>query len=135
MSTEVMLVGAAPGRENSLMALSHDFTDSCAARGTGTKITWSTSPADYAGSDVIVVTSGVPRKEGQDRTDLALENARIIAPIAEQIGKYAPGAIILMIANPLDGHDRRRPEVFPDIATVEYSGYRFRFPSENSDTV
>jgi len=84
------------------MALSHDLTDSCAARGIGTKITWSTSPADYAGSDVIVVTSGVPRKEGQDRTDLALENARIIAPIAEQIGMYAPTSIILMITNPVD---------------------------------
>ncbi|MDK2974146.1 MAG: malate dehydrogenase [Methanofollis sp.] len=98
---ELLLTGR-PGREHSLMALSRDLTDSCAARGIGMNITWSTSPADYAGSDVIVVVSGVPRKEGQDRTDLALENAQVVAPIAEQIGAYAPGSIILMITNPVD---------------------------------
>ncbi|TAJ45472.1 malate dehydrogenase [Methanofollis fontis] len=98
---EVLLSGR-PGREQSLTALSHDLTDSCAARGSGTRITWSTDADDYADSDVIVVTSGVPRKEGQDRTDLALENARIIAPIARDIGKYAPEAIVLMITNPVD---------------------------------
>ncbi len=91
-----------PGREQSLAGLCHDLTDSCAARGIGTAITWSTRPEDYADSDVVVVTAGVPRQEGQDRIDLAFGNAQIIAPIAEEVGRRAPEAIVLMITNPVD---------------------------------
>ncbi|WP_342677459.1 malate dehydrogenase [Methanofollis sp. UBA420] len=98
---EVLLMGR-PGREQSLAGLCHDLTDSCAARGIGTAFTWSTRPEDYADSDVVVVTAGVPRQEGQDRIDLALGNARIIAPIAEEVGSHAPEAIVLMITNPVD---------------------------------
>lgn len=98
---EVLLMGR-PGREHSLAGLCHDLTDSCAARGIGTGFLWSTRSRDYADSDVVVITAGVPRREGQDRIDLALENARVIAPIAREIGKYAPKAVVLMITNPVD---------------------------------
>ena len=58
--------------------------------------------ADAAGSDIVIITSGVGRKPGQSRIDLAQTNVNIIAQIAPQIVKYAPNAIYLMVANPVD---------------------------------
>ncbi|QYZ79418.1 malate dehydrogenase [Methanofollis formosanus] len=98
---EVLLMGR-PGRENLLAGLAHDLTDSCAARGIWTEISSSTSEEDCADSDIIVITAGAPRHEGQDRIDLALANARIIRPIAESVGRHAPNAIVLMVSNPVD---------------------------------
>ena len=57
---------------------------------------------DAAGSDIVIITSGVGRKPGQSRIDLAQTNVNIIAQIAPQIVKYAPDAIYLMVANPVD---------------------------------
>ena len=58
--------------------------------------------SDAAGSDIVIITSGVGRKPGQSRIDLAQTNVNIIAQIAPQIVKYAPDAIYLMVANPVD---------------------------------
>jgi malate dehydrogenase len=98
---EVLLMGR-PGRENLLAGLAHDLTDSCAARGIWTDISSSTREEDCADSDIIVITAGVPRHDGQDRIDLALQNARIIRPIAESISRNAPNAIVMMVTNPVD---------------------------------
>lgn len=98
---EVLLMGR-PGRENLLAGLAHDLTDSCAARGIWTNISSSTRVEDCADSDIIVISAGVPRHDGQDRIDLALQNARIIRPIAESISRNAPNAIVMMVTNPVD---------------------------------
>jgi len=58
--------------------------------------------ADAAGSDVVVVTSGVPRKPGMSRDDLLQVNYKIMQQVTEQIVKYCPNAIIVPVANPLD---------------------------------
>ena len=58
--------------------------------------------ADAAGSDLVIVTSGVGRKPGQSRLELVQINVGIIKSIAEQIVRYAPNAIYLMVANPVD---------------------------------
>ncbi|MGN1052854.1 MAG: L-lactate dehydrogenase [Candidatus Scatosoma sp.] len=58
--------------------------------------------SDAAGSDIVIITSGVGRKPGQSRIDLAQTNVNIITQIAPQIVKYAPNAIYLMVANPVD---------------------------------
>ena len=55
-----------------------------------------------AGSDVVIVTSGMPRKPGMSRLDLAQTNVNIIKDIAPQIVKVAPDAIYLIVANPVD---------------------------------
>ena len=55
-----------------------------------------------AGSDVVIVTSGVPRKPGMSRLDLAQTNVNIIKDIAPKIVKVAPDAIYLIVANPVD---------------------------------
>jgi malate dehydrogenase len=68
-----------------------------------TRITGSTN--DYtktANSDVVVITSGLPRKPGMSRDDLISTNAGIVKGVTENILKYSPNAIIIIVSNPLD---------------------------------
>jgi malate dehydrogenase len=58
--------------------------------------------ADAEGSEVVVITSGVPRKPGMSRDDLLQVNYKIMQQVSEQIVKYCPNAIIVPVANPLD---------------------------------
>ena len=58
--------------------------------------------ADTANSDVVVVTSGFPRKPGMSRDDLLKKNQEIITGVTEQIVKHSPNTIIIMVTNPLD---------------------------------
>ena len=68
-----------------------------------TKTTGSTN--DYsltAGSEVVVITSGLPRKPGMSRDDLIETNAGIVKSVTENVIKYSPEAIIIIVSNPLD---------------------------------
>jgi len=58
--------------------------------------------ADAADSDIVVITSGMPRKAGQTRLELAQTNVNIICQIAPQIVRYAPNAIYIIVSNPVD---------------------------------
>ena len=60
------------------------------------------SYADAVGSDVVVITSGIGRKPGQTRLELVQTNVEIIKSIASEIVKYAPNAIYILVANPVD---------------------------------
>lgn len=60
------------------------------------------SYADAVGSDVVVITSGIGRKPGQTRLELVQTNVGIIKSIASEIVKYAPNAIYVLVANPVD---------------------------------
>jgi malate dehydrogenase len=55
-----------------------------------------------AGSDVVVITSGLPRKPGMTRDDLIQTNAGIVKSVTEQVVKHSPDAIIVIVSNPLD---------------------------------
>ena len=55
-----------------------------------------------AGSDVVVITSGLPRKPGMSRDDLIATNAQIVTSVTQNIVKYSPDAIIIVVSNPLD---------------------------------
>lgn len=57
---------------------------------------------DIEGSDVVVVTAGVPRKPGQSRDDLVSINAGIVKNVGQNIKQYAPNAIVIVVSNPLD---------------------------------
>ena len=57
---------------------------------------------DAADSQIVIITSGVPRKPGQSRLELAQTNVNILKEIAPQITKYAPDAIYILVANPVD---------------------------------
>ncbi len=68
-----------------------------------TKISGATN--DYsrtANSDVVVITSGLPRKPGMSRDDLISTNAGIVQSVTENVVKYSPNAIIIVVSNPLD---------------------------------
>ncbi len=58
--------------------------------------------ARTAGSDVVVITSGLPRKPGMSRDDLINTNAGIVKSVTENIVKHSPNAIIIVVSNPLD---------------------------------
>ncbi len=58
--------------------------------------------AAIAGSGVVVITSGIARKPGMERSDLISTNARIVREVSRQIAKYSPDAIIVVVSNPLD---------------------------------
>lgn len=58
--------------------------------------------SDIQDSDIVIVTSGVPRKPGMSREDLINVNAQIIKDVAGNIKKYAPNSIVIVVTNPLD---------------------------------
>jgi malate dehydrogenase len=57
---------------------------------------------DIEGSDVVVVTAGMPRKPGMSRDDLVTVNAGIVKNVAQNIKQYAPDSIVIVVSNPLD---------------------------------
>jgi malate dehydrogenase len=58
--------------------------------------------ADIAGSDIVIVTAGLPRKPGMSRDDLIEVNSKIMTQVSEGIKKYAPNSFVIVISNPLD---------------------------------
>ena len=58
--------------------------------------------SDIEGSDVIIITAGIPRKPGMDREDLMSINLGIMKDVAKNVKKYAPNAFVIVISNPLD---------------------------------
>ncbi len=80
-----------------------DMMQTATLLGFDTQITGSTN--DYsktAGSDVVVITSGLPRKPGMTREELIGVNAGIVKSVCENVLKYSPNAIIIVISNPMD---------------------------------
>lgn len=65
-------------------------------------VTGTNDYADTANSDIVVVTSGFPRKPGMTRDDLVKKNQEIVTQVTEQIAKHSPNAILIVVTNPLD---------------------------------
>ena len=68
----------------------------------GAKLAGANDLSAVAGSDVVVMTAGFPRKPGMSRTDLLKANADIVRPAAEAVKKHAPNAYVVVVTNPLD---------------------------------
>ncbi len=66
------------------------------------KITGTNEYKETANSDIVVITSGVPRKPGMNRDDLVLTNMKIVREVTEGVVRYSPNCIIIVVANPLD---------------------------------
>src|SRR5215831_12360250 len=79
-----------------------DILQACPIDGSDTRLVGTSDYAATANSDVVVVTSGVPRKPGMSRDDLLQVNYKIMQSVTEQIVKYSPDTIIVPVANPLD---------------------------------
>ncbi|MBW1656521.1 MULTISPECIES: malate dehydrogenase [Flavobacterium] len=80
-----------------------DITQCATNTGFNTKVSGVTN--DYsktAGSDVVVITSGIPRKPGMTREELIGINAGIVKAVAENVLKYSPDTIIVVVSNPMD---------------------------------
>src|SRR5207253_10452976 len=80
-----------------------DMTQTAALLGFDTRVIGSTN--DYsktAGSDVVVITSGLPRKPGMTREELIGTNAGIVKGVTENILRHSPDTIIIVISNPMD---------------------------------
>jgi malate dehydrogenase len=95
-----------------------DMMESAPLLGIDVDITGANDYDSIKGSDIVVITAGVPRKPGMSRDDLLKINAGIVAGIVEKVVEHAPGSTIIMVTNPLDvmtclayeksGFDKRR---------------------------
>nr|MCE2741083.1 malate dehydrogenase [Sphingobacteriales bacterium] len=80
-----------------------DIYQTTSLLGMKTRVTGTTN--DYsktAGSDVVVITSGIPRKPGMTREELIGTNANIVKTVSENVLKHSPNAIIVVVSNPMD---------------------------------
>ncbi|MCX5632166.1 MAG: malate dehydrogenase [Phycisphaerae bacterium] len=66
------------------------------------KITGTTDWAQTADSDIVIITSGLPRKPGMSRDDLLMKNTEIVKSVTQQIAKYSPASFVIVVCNPLD---------------------------------
>lgn len=79
-----------------------DMMQSACIEGFDSLIKGTNSPADYEGSDIVVITSGLARQPGMSRDDLLAKNAEIVGGVADNVKKFAPNAIVIVVSNPLD---------------------------------
>ena len=79
-----------------------DMLEACPLYGSDARVLGTGDYAESANSDIVVITSGVPRKPGMSRDDLLQTNYRIMQQVTEQVVRYSPDCIIVPVANPLD---------------------------------
>jgi malate dehydrogenase len=101
----VVLTDIIEGRPEGLAL---DMNQSRPVEGFETRIVGQTTGRDgtgyeaIAGSDIVVITAGLPRKPGMSRMDLIEVNARIVRQVAENVARHAPDAVAIVVSNPLD---------------------------------
>lgn len=102
---EVVLTDIVEGKAEGLAL---DMNQSRPVEGFETLVTGATTGTDgsgyeaIAGSDIVVITAGLPRKPGMSRMDLIEVNAGIVRGVAENVATYAPDAVVIVVSNPLD---------------------------------
>jgi malate dehydrogenase len=102
---EVVLTDIIDGRPEGLAL---DMSQSRPIEGFETKVTGQTTSPEgegyeaIGGSDIVVITAGLPRKPGMSRMDLLGVNTKIVCSVTEQVVKHAPEAVLIVVSNPLD---------------------------------
>jgi malate dehydrogenase len=91
-----------PAAEGMVKGKALDINQLSAVDGYDCRVTGTTDWKDVAGSDVVIITAGVPRKPGMSREDLLEVNLKIMKDVAGNIKQYAPNAFVINVANPLD---------------------------------
>ena len=101
-----------------------DLMQSSPIMGFDSRIVGTSDYADSAGSQVVVITAGIPRKPGMSRDDLLSTNAKIVGSVAEQIKTTSPDAVIIVVSNPLDAMVQRVLQVsgFPPRRVLGQAG-------------
>jgi malate dehydrogenase len=113
-----------PQTENMPKGKALDLMQSSPIVGFDSNIVGTTNYADTAGSDVVVITAGIPRKPGMSRDDLLGTNAKIVGAVAQEIKETSPEAIIIVVSNPLDAMVQRAWQVsgFPTHRVLGQAG-------------
>jgi len=102
---EVVLTDIIDGKPEGLAL---DMNQSRPIEGFETKVTGQTTTPEgggyeaIAGSQIVIITAGLPRKPGMSRMDLIGVNARIVRSVTEQVVRHAPDAVLIVVSNPLD---------------------------------
>ncbi len=79
-----------------------DMTEATPLTGGDCKITGTNNYTDTQDSDIVVITAGLARKPGMSRDDLLFKNVAIVGSVVEEVVKYSPDAILILVTNPLD---------------------------------
>jgi len=79
-----------------------DFSQAAPLRRYGVRVVGTNDFSEIEGSDVVVITAGIPRKPGMDRMDLLRTNAEIVGSSARKAAEYAPNSTLIIVSNPLD---------------------------------
>ena len=79
-----------------------DMMEACPVSGSDVNIIGTNDYKDTAGSDIVVITAGLPRKAGMSRDDLLKKNYEIVKAVTEQAVKNSPDSILIVVSNPLD---------------------------------
>lgn len=79
-----------------------DLAETAPIEGFDVDLKGANSYEETAGSDIVIITAGLPRKPGMSRDDLLKTNADIVGQVTEQVAKYSPDAILIIVSNPLD---------------------------------
>ncbi|MGD8868111.1 MAG: malate dehydrogenase [Gemmatimonadales bacterium] len=79
-----------------------DLYESGPVVGFDTRVIGTNGYAETKGSDIVIITAGIPRKPGMSRDDLLATNARIVREVSTEVKKSSPDAIIIVVSNPLD---------------------------------
>ena len=98
---DVVLVDI-PSAENPTKGKALDMWEAAPVQGYDSYVKGTSDYADTADSDVVIITAGVARKPGMSRDDLVQINQKVMVSVSEQIAKYSPNAIILVLTNPVD---------------------------------
>jgi len=88
--------------DNLPQGLALDLNEAGPVLGYEPTVTGSNSYEETAGSDIVAITAGVPRKPGMSRDDLVTTNEKIVGSVTEQALKHSPDAIVIILSNPLD---------------------------------
>lgn len=88
--------------EGSAQGKALDLFEASPVEGFDSKVIGSASYADSAGSDVVIITAGIPRKPGMSRDDLLATNAKIVKTVCEGVKEHSPNAVVIIVSNPLD---------------------------------
>src|SRR5499433_947922 len=91
-----------PAAEGLVKGKALDINQLAAVDGYDARVTGTTDWKDVAGSDVVIITAGVPRKPGMSREDLLEVNLKIMRDVAANVKTHCPNAFVINIANPLD---------------------------------
>jgi malate dehydrogenase len=120
---DVVLVDI-PQMENPTKGKTLDMLEASPVQGFDANILGTSNYEDTKDSDIVVITAGIARKPGMSRDDLVQTNQKIMKSVAQDIAKYAPNAIIVVLSNPVDAmtYTAFKESGFPKNRVIGQSG-------------